>query len=58
MRARIGSIIPSSDRLTEPHMRYSRLSVEAHTRLRMTVQNHLAFADLTPKIVDHDARAD
>ncbi|MBV9133286.1 MAG: aspartate/glutamate racemase family protein [Chloroflexi bacterium] len=51
---RIGLIIPSSNRLTEPHMhRYTPEGVQAHvTRLRMTGPNHAPLAELMPRIVE------
>ena len=56
-RARIGLIIPSSNRLTEPQMRrYPPDGVEVHiTRLRMTGANHVPLADLIPRIVEATA---
>ena len=60
-RARIGLIIPSSNRLTEPQMRhYAPHGVEVHvTRLRMTGASHVPLAELIPRIVDAtDALAD
>jgi maleate cis-trans isomerase len=65
MRARIGLIIPSSNRLTEPQMqRYAPPGVQIHvTRLRMTGANHVPLADLMPRVVEAtaalaDARCD
>jgi maleate isomerase len=65
VRARIGLIIPSSNRLTEPQMRhYAPPGVEIHvTRLRMTGANHVPLEELLPKIVEStlalsDARCD
>jgi maleate isomerase len=52
--ARIGLIIPSSNRLTEPQMRrYAPPGVEVHvTRLRMTGPSHVPLAQLMPRIVE------
>jgi maleate isomerase len=65
MVARIGLIIPSSNRMVEQEMvRAFPAGVQPHiTRLRMTGANHLAFADLLPRIEDAgralvDARCD
>jgi maleate isomerase len=65
VRARIGLIIPSSNRLTEPQMqRYSPAGTEIHvTRLRMTGASHVPLGDLMPRIVEAtlalaDARCD
>jgi maleate isomerase len=65
MVARVGLIIPSSNRMVEQEMvRAFPAGVQAHvTRLRMTGANHLAFADLLPRIEDAaralvDARCD
>src|SRR5262249_14799846 len=65
MVARIGLIIPSSNRMVEQEMVGAfPEGVQAHvTRLRMTGANHLAFADLLPRIEDAgralvDARCD
>src|SRR5579864_912941 len=65
VRARIGLIIPSSNRLTEPQMRrYAPPGVEVHvTRLRMTGASHVPLAELVPRIVEatlslDDARCD
>jgi maleate isomerase len=65
IRARIGLIIPSSNRLTEPQMRrYAPAGVEVHvTRLRMTGASHVALGDLIPRIMEAtlalaDARCD
>ena len=65
VRARIGLIIPSSNRLTEPHMhRYAPSGVEIHvTRLRMTGPHHVPLDQLMPRIVEAtgalaDARCD
>ncbi len=65
VRARIGLIIPSSNRLTEPQMRhYAPTGVEIHvTRLRMTGASHVPLAELLPRIVEStlalsDARCD
>jgi maleate isomerase len=54
VEARIGLIIPSSNRLTEPHMhRYAPDGVQAHvTRLRMTGASHVPLAELLPRIVE------
>ena len=51
-RARIGLIIPSSNRLTEPHFhRYAPEGVQTHvTRLRMTGPHRAPLLDLLPKI--------
>ena len=65
VRARLGLIIPSSNRLTEPQMqRYAPADVRVHvTRLRMTGANHVPLAELMPRIVEAslalaDARCD
>jgi maleate isomerase len=65
VEARIGLIIPSSNRLTEPQMhRYPPPGVEVHvTRLRMTGASHVPLPELVPRIVDAtqalaDARCD
>jgi maleate isomerase len=52
VRARIGLIIPSSNRLTESQMhRYAPRGVEVHvTRLRMTGPNHVPLPELVPRI--------
>jgi maleate isomerase len=49
-----GLIIPSSNRLTEPHMqRYAPPGVQAYvTRLRMTGASHVPLAELLPRIVE------
>ena len=49
---RIGLIVPSSNRLTEPQMRrYLPSGVEVHvTRLRMTGPHHVPLAELLPRI--------
>jgi len=54
VKARIGLIIPSSNRLTEPQMRrYAPRGVEIHvTRLRMTGPSHVPLAQLMPRIVE------
>jgi maleate isomerase len=54
VHTRIGLIIPSSNRLTEPHMqRYAPDGVQAHvTRLRMTGPSHMPLAELMPRIVE------
>src|SRR6266568_1412081 len=54
VRARIGLIIPSSNRLTEPQMhRYAPSGVEIHvTRLRMTGPSHVPLAQLMSRIVE------
>jgi maleate isomerase len=54
VHTRIGLIIPSSNRLTEPHMhRYAPEGVQAHvTRLRMTGASHVPLAALLPRIVE------
>jgi maleate isomerase len=64
-RARIGLIIPSSNRLTEPHFnRYAPDGVETNvTRLRMTGPHRVPVLDLLPKIAEAaemlaDARCD
>jgi len=53
-RARIGLIIPSSNRLTEPHFnRYAPDGVEINvTRLRMTGPHRVPLLDLLPKIAE------
>lgn len=65
VKARIGLIIPSSNRLTEPHMhRYAPPGVEIHvTRLRMTGAHHVPLAELLPRVIEAalalaDARCD
>jgi maleate isomerase len=60
VRARIGLIIPSSNRLTEPQMRqYAPVGVEAHvTRLRMTGASHVPLPELMPRIVEATAALD
>lgn len=64
-RARIGLIIPSSNRLTEPQFaRYAPHGVQPHvTRLRMTGPHHQPLLDLLPRITEAavtlaDARCD
>ncbi len=54
VRTRIGLIIPSSNRLTEPQMRhYAPPGVDVHvTRLRMTGPNHVPLSQLMPRIVE------
>src|SRR5436309_12920596 len=54
VRARLGLIIPSSNRLTEPQMRrYAPPDIEVHvTRLRMTGASHVPVAELLPRIVE------
>jgi maleate isomerase len=49
---RIGLIVPSSNRLTEPQMRqYAPKGIEVHvTRLRMTGPHHVPVAALLPRI--------
>ena len=58
--ARIGLIIPSSNRLTEPQMRqYAPRGVEVHvTRLRMTGANRVPLPELMPRIVEATAALD
>jgi maleate isomerase len=65
MGARVGLIIPSSNRMVEQEMaRAFPDGVTAHiTRLRMTGANHLAFEALLPRIEEAtralvDARCD
>ena len=65
MTARVGLIIPSSNRMVEAEMVPAfPAGVAAHvTRLRMTGNNHLAFDQLLPRIEDAaraltDARCD
>ena len=65
LRARIGLIIPSSNRLTEPHFnRYAPEGVQTNvTRLRMTGPHRVPVLDLLPKIAEAgemlaDARCD
>jgi len=65
IKTRIGLIIPSSNRLTEPQMRrYAPRGVEIHaTRLRMTGPSHVPLEQLMPRIVEAtlalaDARCD
>jgi maleate isomerase len=57
---RIGLIIPSSNRLTEPQMRqYAPAGVEVHvTRLRMTGASHVPLAELLPRVVEATAALD
>jgi maleate cis-trans isomerase len=62
---RIGLIIPSSNRLTEPQMNhYAPPGVHVHvTRLRMTGANHVPLSELMPRVVEAtlalaDARCD
>jgi maleate isomerase len=64
-RARIGLIIPASNRLTEPHFhRYAPDGVQTNvTRLRMTGPHRVPVLDLLPKIAEAaemlaDARCD
>ncbi len=54
IRARVGLIIPSSNRLTEPQFhRYAPSGVQYHvTRLRMTGPHHVPLPDLVPRIVE------
>jgi maleate isomerase len=58
--ARIGLIIPSSNRLTEPQMRqYAPPGVEVHvTRLRMTGASHVPLPELLPRVVEATAALD
>jgi maleate isomerase len=58
MTARVGLIIPSSNRMVEQEMvAVFPAGVQAHvTRLRMTGPNHAAFAELVPRI-EEAARA-
>jgi maleate isomerase len=65
VRARVGLIIPSSNRLTEPQMHhYAPAGVQIHvTRLRMTGPHHVGLDQLMPRIVEAtgalaDARCD
>src|SRR5262249_45888448 len=53
-RARIGFIIPSSNRMVEPQMaKYMPAGVVPHFhRVRMTNQHLTTLDDLTPRIVD------
>jgi maleate isomerase len=50
--ARVGLIVPSSNRLTEPQMRrHAPSGVEVHvTRLRMTGIHHMPLVELLPRI--------
>ena len=52
VRARYGMIIPSSNRMAEPHMaRYNPEGVVTHTmRVRMTGQYFMAIDELLPKV--------
>ena len=52
VRARYGMIIPSSNRMAEPHMaRYNPEGVVTHTmRVRMTGQYFMALDELLPKV--------
>ncbi len=52
VRARYGMIIPSSNRMAEPHMaRYNPQGVVTHTmRVRMTGQYFMALDELLPKV--------
>src|SRR6266581_7767159 len=54
LRARIGLIIPSSNRLTEPHFNhYAPEGVQTNvTRLRMTGPHRVPVLDLLPKIAE------
>jgi len=54
LRARIGLIIPSSNRLTEPHFNnYAPEGVQVNvTRLRMTGAHRVPLLDLQPKIAE------
>lgn len=54
VRARIGLIIPSSNRLSEPQFRrYAPPGVEIHvTRLRMTGRHHVPLPELMPRIAE------
>lgn len=65
VRARLGLIIPSSNRLTEPQFRrFAPPGVETHvTRLRLTGPHRVPLGDLYPRIVEAaqalaDARCD
>ncbi len=65
IRARIGLIMPSSNKMAEPHFcRYAPDSVVTHvTRLRMTGTHKVKLAELTPQIAAaaamlHDAGCD
>ncbi|HLI29130.1 MAG TPA: hypothetical protein VKZ60_18840 [Chloroflexota bacterium] len=65
VRARIGLIIPSSNRLTEPQFRqHAPPGVAVHvTRLRMTGPHHVPLAALRPRLAEAalalaDARCD
>jgi maleate cis-trans isomerase len=53
-RARIGFIIPSSNRMVEPHMhRFMPQGVVPHfTRIGMTFRHKAPFGDLLPRILD------
>jgi maleate isomerase len=53
-RARIGFIIPSSNRMVEPQIqRYAPLGVQPHfVRLRMTNQHKRPLPELLPRILD------
>lgn len=53
-RARIGLIIPSVNRLTEPQFsRYAPAGVYPHvTRLRMVGEHHVPLLDLAPRIAE------
>jgi maleate isomerase len=57
VRARFGMIIPSSNRMAEPHAcHYTPAGVVAHTtRLRMTGEYFMALDDLLPKVADASA---
>lgn len=54
VRARIGLIIPSTNRLAEPQFRrYAPPGVETHvTRVRMTPPHHVPLLDLFPRIAE------
>jgi maleate isomerase len=54
VRARVGLIIPSSNRLTEPQFhRYAPEGVQFHvTRLRMTGTYHLELEELLPRVAE------
>lgn len=53
-RARIGLILPSSNRMAEPHFyRYAPAGAVSHaTRLRMTGKHRVPLAELTPRLAE------
>ena len=59
LRARVGLIIPSSNRLSEPQFqRYAPSGVQLHvTRLRMTGPHKAPLDELLPRIADAAGRS-